>query len=250
MTTARNHTPSKTVADLEGLRRAFSIDLAREVVQRVGLPALLDDDLHDPGVVARAEDMIFAQLAYRLNNASFAWGWDSMKQTSASPKMKAELADRIAAKCAGLLTIMRGDDGELLDSLGPGGLWAFAAYEGAESGKDAVSDAMEAVSSLQRWALAMSDREGPNEREEQNRRPDEAFSSLLGTLGGMFFDFWRRAPGVSRPDQVRPDGPFFRFVAAVSAHLDLGKSDEALATAIERHEGLGSLRKFVRDEWQ
>ncbi len=244
MTTARGHVPSKSIADLYALQRTFSVETARQIANRVGLPARLDPDEHNPDIAAAPDDMLFAQLAWRLNSAAGRWAWNERLQTSSNPRMRAELARKVAVRTAAVLTLLRGPNGDLLESLGAGGLWAQAASEGAESGHEAVAESIAALDNLQRWASAMADRDASGIRDESvaRRRPDEAFAALIGELGGIFFMFWRHFPGLSRPDQVSPDGPFFRFVAGVMDELDVRKSDEALATAIARHPILKALR--------
>lgn len=265
MTTARGHNPSKGVREIETLSRVFSVETARDVVAAVGIPpspppALappgISEDAEDylPDVEAAPEDMLFAQLAGRLNDAAVQWGWDEHDQTAASSAMRIKLARRISENCRRLLAGMTDDEGNLLYSLGPNGLWALAAFQGGGSGELQVAKAMTAVRDLQRWATGMANRheavEAPREKASSDEgRADHAFHKLLAELGRIFVEFWRRAPGVSRPDQVTPDGPFFRFVASVADELDLRKTNEGLATAISRNPDLRAMRKAMRNDW-
>jgi hypothetical protein len=246
VTTKRDHNPSQSVADIYACGRLFSIVTARDIVEAVGIPPLLDPDDHNPEIEASPEDMVSAQLARKLNDAAQWWAWNERQQTAASPAKRAERADQVAAKCAGLLASMRGPDGELLDSLGAGGLWAQAALGGADSGRDAVNSALSAIEELQGWALTMASRDGRHTRHtsDKGRPSDEAFKDLIGTLGGIFLMFWRRVPRLNRDplNGGAPGGPFFLFVSAVLYEMDDARSDEAIATAIQRNPALKALR--------
>ena len=245
MTTKRDHNPSQSVSDIYAFGRLFSVDTAREIAAAVGLPPLLDADEHNPEVEASPEDMVFAQLARGLNDAARQWAWDERQQTSASPAAKAERAGQIAAKCSGLLAVLRGPDGELLESLGAGGLWAQAAHGGADNGRDAVAKAVASIEQLQGWAAAMARRDTRAIRDVRAGRPsDDAFDGLLGALGDIFLSFWRRAPRLTRDamNGGAPKGEFFRFACAVLYQMDDARSDEAIATAIQRNPALRALR--------
>jgi hypothetical protein len=250
MTAKRGHNPSQSVDDVYTFGRIFSIETADKIVEAVRLTPLLDPDDCNPEIEASPDDMVSAQLARRLNDASQWWAWNERQQTSASPAKRAERADQIAAKCAGLLASMRGPDGELLDSLGAGGLWAQAALGGAESGRNAVSSALSAIEELQGWALAMAARDGRHIRHTRGpgRPTDEAFNSLIATLGGIFLLFWRRLPRLSRDplNGGAPGGPFFRFVSAVLYEMDDARSDEVIASAIRHNPTLKALRTMEK----
>lgn len=253
MTRARDHTPQITVAEINALGSLFSIDSARQVCDRVGagLPPRLDADEYREDVEAEPEDMVVAQLAVEMNDAAVRYGFDLRDQTSASAAMHVRLARRISERCERLLEDMLDENGNLLPSLGSGGLWALAALQGG-NGAAQVSRAMTGVRDLQRWSTGMANRfeavEAPRE-EITVGSPDHAFHNLMNSLGGIFVQFWRRAPGVSRPDQTTPDGPFFRFVAAVADELKLDKTDEALATAIKRNGDLRAMRELLSGRW-
>lgn len=243
MAERRDHTPSRTLGGVVGLGEAFAVQTARMIVQAVGLP-IIATDLYSP-VVAPDADLPFAQLAQRLNSAAFDWGWSERQQTGASPKMKAALAQSVAAKCAGLLATLVDNDGELKTSLRGGGLWAQAALEGADSGEQAVREAMASINALARWseAVALRASRAAGNGGPDVRQGDKALQTLISDLGGIYSEFWRRAPGVSRdPNAGTPTGPFLRFAGAVSNHLGLGKTDEALATLIKRNPAISAMR--------
>lgn len=248
---AREHTPQLDADGINLIGRLFTIDLAREIAERVGtgLPPVPDPDFLDPALDADPEDMVFAQLAQQLADAAVNWGFAVYEQTGASLDMKVKLARKVKTDCARLLARMTDDDGALLQSLGPGGLWALAALQGG-SGSAQVSRAMTAVRDLERWAGGMVNRIEAVEGVRPVPESETAFNALLGELGRIYEVFWRRAPSYSRP-QEEPGGPFYRFVRAVIEQLDLRKSDEALASAIAKHPQLTEQRRVhAKRPWQ
>ncbi len=244
MTDRRDHTPAKSIGEIVALGGAFSVDTARAVVDAVGLPIMATASYQAEG--EPEADLPFCQLAERLNTATGNWAWNERQQTSASPKMQAALAQSVAGKCGALLATLLDENGELKESLRGGGLWAQAAIEGADSGREAVQDAIGAIASLATWSGAMAARAGlqAGNGAPATRQGDKALQSFIADLGGVFWELWRRVPTVSRvKDTGKPSGPFFRFVAAVNLHLGLGKSDEAIATAISRNPTLAAMRR-------
>ena len=247
----RDHTPEIDVDGINLIGHLFTVATAKEIAARVGhgLPPQIDPDGMDPALDADADEMVFAQLAGQLATAAVDWAFAVHRETGATVDMRIKLARRVKQNCAQLLNAMTDSQGNLLPSLGSGGLWALAALQGG-SGSSQVSKAMTSVRDLQRWAGGMVNRLEAVEATRVDHVSESAFQELLGELGRIYVMFWRRAPGYSRPEQSRPDGPFFRFVEAVCEQLDLRRSEEALATAITRHPKLRALKEQVRGRWQ
>lgn len=248
---ARDHTPKVDVDGINLVAQLFTPAIAREIAGRVGqgLAPQLDPDHLDPAIEAEPADMVFAQLAGQLAVAAVDWAFAVHEETGASVDMRIKLARRVKQDCARLLDGMTGSDGNLLPSLGMGGLWALAAYQGG-SGSSQVSRAMTAVRDSKRWAGGMVNRLEAVEAVREPPASEGAFNELLGELGRIYVLFWRRAPGYSRPKQAEPGGPFYRFVTAVCEQLDLKRSEEALATAITRHPKLKALKAQLNGPWQ
>lgn len=250
----RSHTPSKSIEDINSLGGAFSLELAREIIAAVDLPATLDEDDTIPEITNNPsfgpDDQLAAQLARRLNDAAKQWGYEEAKQTGASHKMRAILAERVHREAEQLLSSLCGNDGKVVASLGPGGLWAQAALDGIESGKVAVAEILSGLKDLSRWSGDLAQREiAQARRENPSSIADVAFAKFLASLGSIYIRFWGRAPTVStveKPSQTEYTGPFFRMVDKVLYELDDSRSPAAIAQAIRRNEGLKRLRSLYQ----
>lgn len=222
----------------------FSAADASEMLRNIGF------DLSGP----RATDPPLA-LAARLNDIAATYAVEAYRQSLASDRQVAAAAASIA-RLAGEILIGAGFDpdsftGEIIDELGAGGLWAFAAKDGHENGAVAVRTALESVHSLRRWAAALEARALSLARADSStpsRTPDIAFAHLLANLTETYFNWSGRTPGVSVTHGTGiSGGPLVRFIKGVTDHLanlglDVSRTEDAIATAWRRLPDMDKLK--------
>lgn len=231
--------PRPSFDDVIKVRRdpPFSAADASETLRGIGF------DLSGP----RSDEPPLA-LAARLNDIAATYAVEAYRQSLASDRQVAAAAASIA-RLAGELLIGTGFDpdsftGEIIDELGAGGLWAFAAKDGHTNGAKAVNEALEGVHSLRRWALsleALAIRRVDANPSAPSRAPDAAFSQLLARLTEVYFEWSGRAPGIGVDGATGAvGGPLVRFIKGVTDRLaDRGllrarKSEAAIAATWRR----------------
>ena len=236
----------RSIKDYLDANWLFDADAAAEVIAAVGGQPKLDaDNIPDHLKDCADTRIVELSLAWHLNELSKHYRFAERRQNLPSPKNVAKRAGRIADLCQLLADEMMDSEGQIIDGIGTGYLFAFAAKDGEESGAAKIRVIGEDILSLKKWAeesaalATMKDTLKPRRRGAPR---DVAFHDFLNRLSGIYYWYWRSRPGRSvDPYTGIEGGPYFRFARAVVAKVlpewgaENRNIDGALGAAIAEH---------------